>query len=110
VSGGWITQADRARWQHQAALALAAILGNCGGLPLITWTIAPADLVLSARVPGPAPAGQARAAFTAWREALSLEDYREWPGSGGTTRPYAAGTRGQVRIRICAHVFEEQTR
>jgi hypothetical protein len=107
VSGGWITQADRARWQHQAALALAAILGNCGGLPLITWTIAPAGLVLSARVPGPAPAGQVRA-LKAWREALVL-DYREWPG-GGTTRLSAAGTRGQVRIRISASVLEEETR
>lgn len=110
MSGGWVTQADRARWQYQAALALAAILGDCGGLPLITRTIAPAGLVLSARVPGPAPAGQVRAAFAAWREALSLEDYREGPGSGGTTRLYAAGTRGEVRIRISAHVFGEETR
>jgi len=110
VSGGWITQADRARWQHQAALALAAILGDCGGLPLITWMVAPAGLALSARVPGPAPAGQARAALAAWQEVLGLEDYREWSGGGGTARLYAAGTRGEVTIRISARVFEEETR
>ena len=110
MSGGWITQADRARWQYHAALALAAILGDCGGLPLITWTVAPVGLVLSARVPGPAPAGQVRAALAAWREALGLEDYREWPGVGGTARLYAAGTCGEVRIRISACVFEGETR
>ena len=110
MSGGWITQADRVRWRHQAALALAAILGDCGGLPLITWTVAPAGLVLSARVPGPASAGQVRAALAARRKALDLEDHREWPGGGGTARLYAAGTRGEVRIRISAGVFEEQTR
>lgn len=110
MSGGWITQGDRARWQHQAALALAAILGGCGGLPLITWTVAPAGLALSARVPGPAAARQVRAALAACREALGLRDYREWPSGGGTTRLYAAGTRGEVRIRISASVFEEETR
>ena len=110
MSGGWITQADRARWQYHAALALAAILGDCGGLPLITWTVAPVGLVLSARVPGPAPAGQVRAALAAWREALGLEDDREWPGGGGTARLYAAGTCGEVRIRISACVFEGETR
>jgi hypothetical protein len=108
VSGGWITQADRAGWQQQADLALTAVLGDCGGLPLITWTVAPAGL--SARVPGPAPAGQVRAAIVAWREALGLEDYREWPGGGGTARLYAAGTRGEVRIRVSACVFADETR
>lgn len=110
MSGGWITQADRARWQRQAARELAAILDDCGGLPLITWTVVPAGLVLSARVPGPASAVRARAVLKAWRDALGLEDYREWPGGSGTTRLSAAGTRGEVRIRISAHVFEEETR
>lgn len=107
MTGGWITHADRARWQHQAALALAEILAGCGGLPLITWTVAPAGLVLSAKVPWPAPAGQVRATLAAWREALGLEDYREWPGGGGTVRLHASGRRGEVRIRISASVFEE---
>ena len=39
VTGGWITRADRARWQRDAARELAAILGGCDGLPLIAWTV-----------------------------------------------------------------------
>jgi hypothetical protein len=107
VTGGWVTRADRARWQHQAALALAEIIEDCRDLPLITWTVAPAGLVLAGTVAGPAPAGQVRATLAAWREALELEDYREWPGGGGTTRLHAAGRRGEVRVRISASVFEE---
>jgi hypothetical protein len=108
VSGGWVTQADQAGWQRQAALALAAILADCGDLPLLSWTVIPAGPLLEARLTGPAPAGQARAALGAWREALGLEDYREWPGGGGTMRLHAAGRRGGVRIRIFASVFEEE--
>ena len=58
VSAFYAHQARNGAWQHQAALALAAILDDCGGLPLITWTVAPACLVLSARIPGPAPPGR----------------------------------------------------
>lgn len=107
MSGGWITQADRAGWQRQAALALAAILADCGDLPLLLWTVIPAGPLLEARLAGPAPAGQVRAVLAAWREALGLDDYREWPGGGGTTRLHAAGRRGEVRVRIFASVFEE---
>lgn len=107
VTGGWITQADRAGWQRQAALALAAILADCGDLPLLSWTVIPAGPLLEARLAGPAPAGQVRAVLAAWREALGLDDYREWPGGGGTTRLHAAGRRGEVRVRIFASVFEE---
>lgn len=108
MTGGWITQADRARWQLQAARELAAILGGCGGLPLITWTVAPGGAVLAGKVNGPAPAGQVRAAFAAWREALALEDCREWPAGGGTVRMHASGRRGEVLVRISAAFFEEE--
>jgi hypothetical protein len=112
VTGGWITQADRSRWQLLAARELAVILGDFGDLPLLAWTVVPAGPLLAARLAGPAPAGQApagqvRDALAAWREALGLEDYREWPGGGGTTRLHAAGRRGEVRVRIFASVFEE---
>ena len=106
VTGGWITQADRSRWQRQAALELAAILADCGELPLLSWTVIPAGPLLEARLAWPAPAGHVRAVLAAWREALRLEDYREWAG-GGTTRLRAAGRRGGVRVRIFASVFEE---
>ena len=56
VSGGWVTQADRARWQRQAVRELAAILGDCGGLPLIAWTVSPSGGGLSGRVACPGSA------------------------------------------------------
>lgn len=107
MTGSWITQGDLSRWQRQAALELAAILADCGGLPLLSWTVIPAGPLLEARLVGPAPAGRTRAVLAAWREALRLEDYREWSGGGGTTRLHASGRRGQVRVRIFASVFEE---
>jgi hypothetical protein len=106
VTGGWITQAGRAGWQLRAARELTEILGDCGDLPLITWTVAAGGGVLAGRVNGLAPAGQVRAALAAWREALALADYREWTG-GGTVRPHASGRRGEVRVRISATVLEE---
>ena len=107
MTGGWITQADRSRWQLLAARELAVILGDFGDLPLLAWTVVPAGSLLAARLAGPAPAGQVRDTLAAWREALGLEDYREWPGGGGTTRLHAAGRRGEVRVRIFGSVFEE---
>lgn len=102
-AGSWVTHADRAGRQLKAARELAAILGDCGDLPLITWMAAPAGLVLS----GPAPAGRVRAVFGAWREALAL-DCREWPGGGGTVRLHAAGRRGEVKVRVSATVSGEE--
>ena len=107
MTGGWVTQADRARWQLQAARELAVILGDFGGLPSLVWTVVPGGPLLSARLIGPVPAGRARSTLAAWREALGLEEYREWPGGGGTTRLHAAGRHGEVRVRIFASVFEE---
>jgi hypothetical protein len=107
VTGGWVTHADHARWQLQAARELAAILADFGDLPLLVWTVVPAGPLLQARLIGPAPAGQVRDTLAAWREALGLQEYREWPGGGGTTRLHAAGRRGQVRVRMSASVFEE---
>jgi hypothetical protein len=41
-----VIQADRARWQRQAAAAeLAAILDAHPGLPAIAWTVGPAGSV-----------------------------------------------------------------
>jgi hypothetical protein len=108
VTGGWVTQADRARWQLQAARELAVILGDCAGLPLITWTVAAGGAVLAGKVNGPASAGQVRATFAAWREALALEECREWPGGRGTVRLHASGRRGEVRVRVSAAFFEEE--
>ena len=55
VTGGWITQADRDRWQRKAAAELAAILDAHPGLPLIAWTVDPSGGGLSGRIAGPVP-------------------------------------------------------
>ena len=102
-----ITQADRARWQRQAAAELARILDAHPELPAIAWTVGPAGSVLVGEVNGLAPAGQVRAEFAAWRDVLALGDYRERAG-GGTVRLHACGRRGGVRVRISATVFEEE--
>ena len=39
VTGGWITQADRSRWQQRAAAELAVILAAHPGIPVIAWTV-----------------------------------------------------------------------
>jgi hypothetical protein len=101
-----IAQADRARWQRQAASELCRILEECAGLPPVAWTVGPAGCLLAGRISGLAPAGQVRAAFTAWRAALALEDHREQPGGGGTVRLHAAARRGGVKVRVTATVFE----
>ena len=102
-----ITQADQARWQRQAAAELCRILDECAGLPPVAWTVGPAGCLLAGRINGLAPAGQVRAAFTAWRAALALEDRREQPGGGGTVHLHAAARRGGVKVRITATVFED---
>ena len=49
VTGGWITQADRSRWQQKAAAELAAILAAHPGLPVIAWTVTASGGALSGR-------------------------------------------------------------
>ncbi len=107
VSGAaQITQADRARWQWQAAVELARILGAHPDLPAIAWTVGPAGCVLAGRVNGLAPPGRVREVFGAWRVALALDADREQPCGGGTVFLHAAARRRGVKVRIIATVFE----
>jgi hypothetical protein len=108
VSGPWISQGDRARWQRRTAAELAAILDACPDLPAIAWTVAPTGSVLTGQVSGLAPAAQVRGVFGAWRLALELEDYRERQMSGATTWLLAAARRGEVKVRLTATVFEDE--
>ena len=101
-----ITQADRARWQWQAAVELARILGAHPDLPAIAWTVGPAGCVLAGRVNGLAPPGRAREVFGAWRVALALDADPEQPCGGGTVFLHAAARRSGVKVRIIATVFE----
>ena len=54
VTGGWITQADRSRWQQRAAAELAAILAAHPGIPVIAWTVTASGGALSGQVLAPA--------------------------------------------------------
>lgn len=103
VSGGWITQADRARWQQEAVRELAVILGDFGGLPLIAWTVSSSGGGLSGRVPGLESAAGARAAFAAWQHALGMSDVLEAPAAGGSWLR-ASTWRGGVRVTVTASV------
>lgn len=105
ISG--ITQAERARWQRQAAAELTAILDTHPGLPRIGWTVGPAGLVLIGQVSGLAAAAQVREIFGGWRSALALEEYREHPMSAGAVWLHAATRRNQVKIRLSATVSGE---
>ena len=49
VSGGWITQAGRSRWQQRAAAELAAILAAHPGIAVLAWTVTASGGALSGR-------------------------------------------------------------
>jgi hypothetical protein len=106
TGAGWVTRADRNRWQRDAVLELAAVLDAHGDLPVIAWTIGPAGGSLSGRVGAPVPAIGVRAAFAAWRHALALDDVAEIASTGGASVYLRARAwRGGVRITVTATVF-----
>jgi hypothetical protein len=98
-----ITQADRAGWQRQAARELAAILDDCDDLPLIAWTVGPSGGGLSGRVTGPVPAAGVRGVFTAWQQALGMDDVLEMAVASGTWLR-ARARRGGVRVTLTVTV------
>ena len=105
MTGGWITQADRARWQQKAAAELAAILAAHPDMPVITWTVTASGGALSGRVLVPA-AGR-RGLFGEWRQALGLDEVTETPSGNGTAvYLHARGVRGGVAVSVTAAVFD----
>jgi hypothetical protein len=107
VTGSWISQGERARWQRRAAAELAAILDAHRDLPVIAWTVGPAGSVLAGQVSSLAPAARVREMFCAWRLALALEDYREHQMSGGAMWLHAAARHHQVKVRLTATVLDD---
>jgi hypothetical protein len=105
VTGGWITQADRARWQQRAASELAAILAAHPDLPVIAWTVTASGGALSGQVL--APAEGRRGLFGQWQRALGLDDATETPSATGTpVYLHARGARGGVAVSVAATVFD----
>ena len=105
VTGGWITQADRARWRQQAAAELAAILAGHPGIPVIAWTVTASGGALSGQVL--APVAGRRGLFGEWRQAPGLDDATETrSGTGGAVYLHARGVRGGVAVSVTATVFD----
>jgi hypothetical protein len=105
VTGGWITQAGRSRWQQKAAAELAAILDANPGLPVIAWTVTAAGGALSGQVL--APAAGRRELFGQWRLALGLGEAAETPSATGMlVYLHARGVCGSVTVSVSATVFD----
>ena len=105
VTGGWITEADRVRWQQRAATELAAILARHPDIPVIARTVTASGGALSGQVLVPA-AGRRRL-FGEWRQALGLGDVTETASGNGTpVYLHARGVRGGVAVSVTATVFD----
>jgi hypothetical protein len=106
VSGGWITQAGRSRWQQRAAAELAVILAGHPDLPVIAWTVTASGGALSGQVL--APAAGRRGLFAEWRQALGLDEVTETPsGNGMPVYLHARGVRSGVTVSVTAAVFDD---
>lgn len=107
MTGGWITQVDRSRWQQRAAAELACILAAHPGIAVIAWTVTASGGRLSGRVL--APAAGRRVLFGQWRQALGLDEVTEAPSANGTAvYLHARGDRGGVPVSVTATVFDNE--
>jgi hypothetical protein len=107
VTGGWISQGDRSRWQQQAVGELAVILASHPGIPVIAWTVTASGGALSGQVL--APAAVRRGLFAEWRLALGLDEATETPSAGGTAvYLHARGVRGGAAVSVTATVFDRK--
>ena len=105
MTAGWVTQADRSRWQQRAAAELASILAAHPGIAVLAWTVTASGGALSGRVL--APAAGRRVLFGQWRQALGLEEVTETPSAGGTAvYLHARGVRSGVPVSVTATVFD----
>ena len=107
MTGGWITRADRSRWQQRAADELASILSAHPGIPVLAWTVTASGGALTGRVL--APGAGRRELFRQWQQALGLEEVTETLSAGGTAvHLHARGVRGGVTVSIAATVFDDE--
>ena len=107
MTGGWITQADRVRWQQRATAELVAILAAHPELPVIAWTVTASGGALSGQVL--VPSGGRRGLFGQWRQALGLDEVTETPSWNGTpVYLHARGVRGGVAVSVTATVFGDE--
>ena len=106
MTGGWITQGDRSRWQQRAAGELAVILAAHPGIPVIAWTVTASGGALSGQVL--APAAVRRGLFGQWRQALGLDEVTETPSANGTAvYLHARGVLSGVTVSVTATVLDD---
>jgi hypothetical protein len=107
VTGGWITQADRSRWQQRAAAELVAILAAHPDIPVLAWTVTASGGALSGQVLA-SDEDNRRGLFGQWQRALGLEEVTETPSAGGTpVYLHARGVRGGIAVSVAATVFDD---
>ena len=108
MTGGWISQADRSRWQQRAVAELAVILAAHPDLPVLAWTVTSSGGALSGQVL--APAAGRRGLFGQWQHALGLDEVTEIPSATGTpVYLHARGNRGGgVTVSVAATVFDDE--
>jgi len=109
VTGSWGTQVEQWLWQRRAAGELAAILAAHRDLPAIAWTVAPAGCTLAGHVNTLVSAGQVRATFARWSQALGLDEtVGDHAGGGGSVYLQAMADRNRVRVRLTATVVDDE--
>jgi hypothetical protein len=101
-----ITQADCWRRQRETLRVLAGILDADPGLPAITWTVSWLGGVTGEVFGLGMPPEQARAIFTAWQQALRLENVKETPiRDTGIVSLSGRTYRGTVRVGLTARAY-----
>lgn len=103
-----VAQADRGQWQREAARYLAVILDEHPDLPAINWTISRTGGIAGG-IDTLALAPEVRATFTAWQQALGLDDVTaEYADRGGKVSWLRArAVHGGVSVSVQAHLFTE---
>jgi hypothetical protein len=110
VTASWNTPVEQWLWQRRAVGELTAILAAHRDLPAIAWTVAPAGCTLAGHVNTLVSAGQVRATFAGWSQALGLDETAgEHAGGGGTVYLQAMADRHQVRVRLTATVVDDES-
>ena len=89
---------------------MPALLAAHRDLPAIGWKVAAAGCVLAGHVNVPAPAEQTQEVLSGWRSALVLDsECGEHVGDGGAVHLQAMTYRRQVRVRLTATIFDDES-
>ena len=109
MTASWASPAEQWLWQRRAAAELAAILAAHRDLPAIAWTVTSSGCTLAGHVNALVSAGQVRATFAGWSQALDLDEMAgEHAGGGGTVYLQAMADRNRVRVRLTATIYDAE--